>query len=437
MLTKLFNPKSVCVIGASNKPGKIGYTIMENLLHYKVHRDIYPINIDSPQILGLKAYSKVSDIPIKELDLAIVCVPKVFVAQVLKDCVKKKTKFAIIISSGFKEAGDLKAEQEIIDIAKKGKLRLVGPNVLGMFDNYSKLDCVFLPIATQKRPKEGIISLVSQSGTVGAILIEQFEKAKIGLNKFVSYGNASDINECDFLEYLNNDKDTKIIAMYIEEIMNGKKFVELLKRIKKPIIILKAGKSKKGSQSIQSHTGNLAGDYSVYKGIFEQFGIINAESIHQLINYSKAMLLKPIKNVTIITNGGGYGILLSDALEKYGVPILELSDKTKDVLKKQLPFGVGVRNPIDVMGDSNAERYIKAISLTEKETDTYIVILLGQTTAINKEEVIKIRDTLKKTKKNVIFISTMDSYTELIEKDFIVFEFPENLAKAISINLRK
>jgi len=436
MLERLFNPKTVALVGASNKEGKIGNTIMMNLLHYHADRTIYPININEQEVLGKKAYSKIYDIPEKELDLAIISVPKDFVIDVIKDAGKKKTKFAIIISSGFKEAGDLKAEEELIKIAKKNKVRIVGPNVLGMFDNYSKLDCIFLPLAMQKRPKPGNISLVSQSGTVGAILVNEYYKAHIGLDKFVSYGNSSDLNECDFLEYLAKDDNTKIIASYVEEIIDGKRFINIVKKYKKPLIILKAGKGKKGSQSIQSHTGNLAGDYSVYKGLFKQFGIINADNIDELVNFSKAMLLRKIKNVTIITNGGGYGILLSDALEQNKIPILDFSDSMLAKLKKELVFGAGVKNPIDLMGDASAERYLQAIKLTESVTDTYIIILLGQTTAINKEGVMQLSNALKSMTKNVVFISTMDSYTEILEKDFLVFEFPEQLAKALSVNVK-
>jgi len=437
VLDNLFNPKSIALVGASNHEGKIGNTILQNLLYYNTNRKIFPINLKEDLILGLKAYRKVSLLPLKQIDVLIVAVPKVFVYDVLKDASKKKIKYAIIISSGFKESGDLEAEKKIVSLAKRNNIRLIGPNVLGMLDNYSKFDSLFLPIKTQNRPKEGSISLISQSGTVGAILLEQFEKEKIGMNFFVSYGNASDINECDLLEYAHNDDNTKVIACYIEEIIDGKRFLNLIKKIKKPLIILKAGKGKKSSESIQSHTGNLAGDYSVYKGIFKQFNVINANNIHELINYSKAMLLKKIKNVTIITNGGGYGILLSDALEKYNVPILEFSDALKSKLKKELPFGVGIKNPIDIMGDAGYDRYLKAIELTKTETDTYIIILLGQTTSINRDVVKEITTLTNKIKKNVLFISTMDSYSNILENGHLVFEFPEDLAEAISVNIKR
>ncbi len=265
-LDALFFPKSICVVGASNKVGKVGNTIMQNLLKYKRKHNtsLFPVNLNEEKILGIKAYKKVSDIPAKNLDLVVVCVPKEFVISVLQDCAKKKTKFVIIISSGFKETGDFKSENKIKEIAKKNKIRIVGPNVLGILDNSTKLDTLFLPSSKEKRPDFGNISVISQSGTVGAILLDKFAELGTGINKFVSYGNAVDINECDLIEFLNADKNTKVICAYIEEIVDGKRFLKLMKTKKKPIIILKAGKSKKGIQSVQSHTGNLAGDFNFF-----------------------------------------------------------------------------------------------------------------------------------------------------------------------------
>lgn len=434
-MKELFNPKTIAVIGASNKKGKIGNTILENLLISK--KSIYPINLDEKKILGLKAYPSLKNIPIKNLDLAIIAVPKNYVLNVLQDCVVKKTKYVIIISSGFKEAGDLDSELKIKDFAKKNKIRIIGPNVLGIYDNYSNLDTLFLSKESQKRPKKGNISLISQSGTVGGILINQFEKKSLGLNKFVSYGNACDVNECDLIEYLNKDKNTQIIACYIEEIIDGKRFIKILRKQKKPIIILKAGKSRKGSESVQSHTGNLAGDYSIYNGIFNQFNIVSANTVNELVNFS-AILSKPkTKNITIITNGGGYGILLSDYFEEYNIPILDFSDNLKNVLKKNLPFGVSVKNPIDIMGDANTERYLTAINLTKQISDTYVIILLGQVSTINKEEVLNLKKGLEKLNKNIFIISTMDEYTKILQENFLVYEFPEDLAKSLSKNLLK
>lgn len=434
-MQELFNPKTIALIGASNKKGKIGNTILQNLLLSK--KAIYPINLDEKIILGLKAYSSLKSIPIKNLDLAIIAVPKAYVFDVLKDCAVKKTKYVIIISSGFKEAGDLDSELKIKSFAKKNKIRIVGPNVLGIFDNYSNLDTLFLSRDSQKRPIKGNISLISQSGTVGGILINQFEKKNLGLNRFISYGNACDINECDLIEELNKDINTKIIACYIEEVIDGKRFIELLRKQKKPLVILKAGKSKKGSQSIQSHTGNLAGDYSVYNGIFNQFNVINANTVNELVNFSSTLSKPKIKNVTIITNGGGYGILLSDYFENYNIPILELSEIQKEKLKKALPLGVGLKNPIDIMGDSNCERYLTAINLTKSFSDTYVIILLGQVSTINKDDVLNLKKELEKLNKNIFFISTMEEYTKILQEKFLVYEFPEDLANYLKILIKK
>jgi acyl-CoA synthetase (NDP forming) len=434
-MQELFNPKTIALVGASNKKGKLGNTILTNLLFSK--KQIFPINLDDKLVLGLKAYSSLKEIPIKNLDLAIIAVPKLYVFDVLKDCAVKKTKYVIIISSGFKEAGDLDSELKLKTFAKKNKIRIIGPNVLGIFDNYSNLDTLFLSRESQKRPIKGNISLISQSGTVGGILINQFEKHNLGLNRFISYGNACDVNECDLIEELNNDVNTKIIACYIEEVIDGKRFVDLLRKQNKPLVILKAGKSKRGSESVQSHTGNLAGDYSVYNGIFNQFNVINANTVNELVNFSSVLSKPKIKNVTIITNGGGYGILLSDYFENYNIPILELNEKQRDKLKKALPLGVGLKNPIDIMGDANTERYLTAINLTKDFSDTYVIILLGQVSTINKEEVLNLKKELEKLNKNIFFISTMEEYTKLLQESFLVYEFPEDLAKTLSKNIKK
>ncbi len=439
-LNALFFPKSICVVGASNKVSKVGNTIIQNLLKFKKkhNADLFPVNLNEEKILGIKAYKKVSDIPTINLDLLVVCVPKEFVLSVLQDCAKKKTKFAIVISSGFKEIGDLNSENKLKEIAKKNKIRIVGPNVLGVLDNTTKLDTLFLPSSKEKRPDFGNISVISQSGTVGAILLDKFAELGTGINKFVSYGNASDINECDLIEFFNSDKDTKVICCYIEEIVDGKRFLKLMKTKKKPIIILKAGKSKKGIQSVQSHTGNLAGDFNVYNGVFKQFEIVNADTVNELVDFSKAKLLKPIKSTTIITNGGGYGILLSDFFEKYTVPVKEISEKTKNILRKNLPKGVSVRDPFDLMGDADAKRFLETIKLTEKETDTFVVVLLGQTPALTKETVENLLHGIAKIKKQFVFLSTMKAYTKIIaKKGFCVFENPEDLAKGLSLIVKK
>ncbi len=431
-MKELFNPKNIVLIGASNTEGKIGNTIMKNLLSY--NGKLYPININENEVLNLKAYKTVLDIPDNNIDLSIIAIPKEFVAKTLEDLGKKKTKYCIIISAGFKEAGDLNAEEQIKKIAKKYNIRLIGPNTLGILDMNSKLDCIFLPKDLERRPKNGDISIISQSGTVGATIVDLMAEKNIGLSKFISYGNASDINESDLLEYLEKDKDTKTIIAYVEEVIDGKRFFNVAKKMRKPIIFLKAGLTEAGQKSVMSHTGALAGQMEVYDGILKQLGITQVFSVKNLLEFAKIQPLKKIKDVCIITNGGGYGIILTDQLELNKVKLTKFSDKQKEKIKKELPFGVSVNNPIDLMGDANSERYIKAIEKTKDFVDTYIIVLLGQTPKLNKEEVEKLIKYIEQNKiKKVVFLSTYSKYTKVLEKKYITYEWPNTLAKAIQL----
>lgn len=432
-MNSLFNPKTIALIGASNTDGKIGNTIMKNLLDY-TNGKIYPINITETNILGEKAYKTILDIPEKSIDLTIIAIPKEFVAKSLEECGKKKTKYCIIISAGFKETGNLKSEDELKKIAKKYKIRIIGPNTLGCIDLHSGLDCIFLPKDLERRPKAGDISIISQSGTVGATIVDLMAEKNVGLSKFISYGNATDINESDLLEYLEKDNNTKTIIAYVEEVIDGKRFFDVAKKMTKPIIFLKAGLTERGQKSVMSHTGALAGQMEVYDGILKQLGITQVFSVKNLLEFAKIQPLKKIKDVCIITNGGGYGIILTDQLELNKVKLTDISEKQKSKLKTNLPFGVSVNNPIDLMGDANADRYITAIENTKDFVDTYIIVLLGQTPKLNKDEVEKIIGYLKKEKiKKVVFLSTYSKYTRMLEKDFIAYEWPNTLAKAVKL----
>jgi len=427
-MKNLFNPKNIAVIGASSKPNSVGNVIFKNVLNY--NKKVYGINIKQEIISRHKTYKSIKDVPEKQIDLVIIAVPQRFVINVLKESAFKKVKFAIIISAGFKEIGNIKDENEIIQIAKLNNIRIIGPNVLGILDLHSKLDCLFLPEEELKRPKKGNISIISQSGTIGSAILDMLNRNNLGLSKFISYGNASDINESDLLEYLLKDKNTKYILIYAEEIKNGEKFFKIAKKAKKKIIILKSGLSKKGQEAVMSHTGALAGNLKIYDGIFKQLGVIHANSVKDCFDYLKVITLKKPKNVLVITNGGGYGILITDLLEKYGIIFKKISEKEKKSLSF-LPKIASLRNPIDIIGDSDAERYIKVISTIK--SDLYVVVLLGQTPEITKKQVQIIIDKLKPKKNKIIFLSTYVPFTEMLKKEFITFEYPKELANSLSI----
>jgi acetyl coenzyme A synthetase (ADP forming)-like protein len=369
-LNAAFNPKTVAVIGASGTPGKIGYIIFNNLIKGRFKGRVYPVNPNTKVILGRITYPSILDVP-EEIDLAIIVVKAELVENVLQECIKAGVKVAVIISANFKEVGGegLKREERLKEIINKSKIRVIGPNCMGIFDNYSGLDMLFLPETRMEKPKPGNISIISQSGAVMAIFLDWMAKENIGVAKGVSYGNRIDIDEADLIQYLAYDEETKVILVYIEGLdeSKGKKFIQACKftALQKPIIVVKGGKTEASSKAVMSHTGAMAGSYSVYKAAFKQAGVIEAENIQEMFDMAKALAMQPLpagKNVAVISNTGGIGIMAVDALESRGLSIPELDEETKTYLRNNLPAGASVRNPVDLTANATAEHYRLAIN---------------------------------------------------------------------------
>jgi acetate---CoA ligase (ADP-forming) len=300
MLDTFFNPSSIAVIGASHTPGKIGYEILSNILKSNFKGKVYPVNPNVTSILGIGTYKSIKEIE-SPIDLAIISLPAPLIPEVLSDCVKKKVKSVIIVSGGFSEIGEKgkKLEDELKNIISKSQTRVLGPNVLGIYDSYTGLNTIFLPRERVKMPEKGIISIISQSGSIASTLIDVLGEHRIGISKFISYGNAMDIDESDLIEYLGNDPNTKIIAAFIEGVKNGKKFINTVRSVsnKKPIVILKGGKTEYGSKAALSHTGALAGSYKIYSSVFKQLGVIEAKTWEEFLDFSKAFL-QPVPKET-------------------------------------------------------------------------------------------------------------------------------------------
>lgn len=395
-LDSFFNPNSIAVIGASRTPGKIGYTILENLkLSFK--GKIYPINPNASEILGLQAFSSVLEIK-EPIDLAIIVVKAEMVKGIMEECVKKKIKGSIIISSGFSEIGKKERELELLKITK-GKSRIIGPNVVG---NYSKnLDMIFLPLERLKRPPDGSISFISQSGAVGSAILDLISNEGVGIAKFISIGNKIDVDETELIDFLGKDLQTRCIALYLESVSKGKQFVEVCKKTakKKPIVAYKAGKTNKGSEAVVSHTGALAGEAEVYKAAFKQAGIIEAESLEEIFDFSKALASQPIpkdNKIAVVTDGGGFGIIAADTAVQRGLELPKLSPEAEKALKNLLPeYGI-VHNPIDLTGDATTERYKKALDIVfkDKTISGVVVIALFQIPTLGED----ILDVLKDCK---------------------------------------
>ena len=448
-LDTFFNPSSVAIIGASHTPGKVGYEILQNFVRNEYPGKIFPINPDTAPILGKEVYSSILDIK-DQIDLAIVAIPANVVPKVLRECVKKKIESVIVVSGGFSETGAAgkKLEDELKKIIQKSKTRLLGPNCIGTLDAHTKLDTLFLSQSRMKRPSAGNIAFISQSGAVGSTILDWLSDEKFGISKFISYGNSSDLNEADFLEYLGKDETTKVIVMYMEGIKSeGKKFVDVLKKTveTKPVIILKAGKTEMGTKAVASHTGSLAGSARIYSAVFNQTNAIEASDWEELFDFAKVFSTQPFpkgNKVAVITDGGGFGVLATDECVRQG---LELPEPTKDMIKlfkKIFPPHVILHNPIDLTGDATEERYKIAIEacLKSKNYDGVIAITLFQVPTI-KEQIVDILTDMKKYKKPFICCAVGSRFTkkivEKLENNGIpVFLTPERAVKSFAALVR-
>ncbi len=382
-LKPLFYPKSAAIIGASRNDQKIGHLIFKNLVKSGFRGELYPINPKAENILGYPAFSSITNLP-KPADLAIIVVPANIVPAVLEEVGQSGTKIAIIISAGFAETGPAGQEKqkELLKIAQKYHLRILGPNCLGIINPWIGLNASWGEILPQK----GDIAFASQSGALAAPIIELVSEAGLGFSYFASLGNKADLSETDLLEFFGQDKKTNLILAYLESFKNGRQLISLASKIttQKPLIILKSGQTKQGAKSAQSHTASLATPQKVTQGVFSQANIINADSIEGMINLAKLLTtLKGKKTgpkVAIITNAGGPGVLTADAIAKNGLLLANISSKTVKKLKKFLPQAASLNNPIDILGDANKDTYFKTsqITLTDSNVDCLMVILTKQ-----------------------------------------------------------
>ncbi len=357
MIDKFFNAKNVAIIGASANKKKLGNNILVNFKK-NFKGKIYPVNIKEKEIEGLRCYGSVKDIRVK-VDLAVIVVPAKIANLVVEECAETGVKAIIIISAGYRESGSdgIILENQLKSVIKRDNVRVIGPNCIGVLDNYSGIDTIFSPYERMERPKEGGISIISQSGSFGTALIDWCAENKIGINKFVSFGNRVDVGECDLVDFFSKDRKTELIIIYLEGPKNGKELMDVLKKTtkKKPVIVLKAGKSDKGAAAAASHTGSLAGSYKIFSSAMKQCGAIEARSLDELFDFTKVLSKLGSakgKRVAIITNGGGYGVLSADACIHEGLELAELSHSSITEIKKTMPEFAGVHNPLDLIGDA-------------------------------------------------------------------------------------
>jgi len=407
-LRPIFSPKSIAVVGASRSPMKIGYEILQNILVQGYTGKVYPINPETPQIMGLKTQPSVLAVK-DDIDLAIIAVPAEFVPKVMTECAKKKVKGAIVISSGFGETGEKgKAlEDEVLQIARKGGIRLIGPNTLGYKDPIDSLDAAFV----FGMPRPGEIALISQSGALCIGMIYYANGEYIGLSRVISVGNKADVDDADLIDYLDADNATKVIAMYIEGIKDGKKFLDSARRCRKPIVAIKAGRTPAGSAAASTHTGSLSGSDAVYDSAFKQVHIQRAYDVIEMFDFARALAYQPpaqTNKVGIISNGGGAGIMIADWCESIGLKVPNLSKKTVEALRPHLPLSItAARNPLDVTGDARFHRYhaTGSIMLSDPNVDALIMTCVHAGIARPREyvgAVIKLVEEKRNLKKPIV-----------------------------------
>ncbi|MBM3157369.1 MAG: acetyl-CoA synthetase [Chloroflexi bacterium] len=351
-LDYLFNPRSAAVIGASNIPGKWGCDIL-NLLLTRGQRQVYPINKNRPEVLGVKAYPGLSDVP-GPVDFAVITVASEALPVAMEDCARKGVKTALVISGGFAETGaeGTKLELKLLEIARRGGIRFIGPNCAGHFNTYAGLfTAPYLPPLNQ-----GPVSFITQSGNLGLVVLALAHEMGLGFSKYVSSGNEADLHFEDYLEYLGQDDTTKVIIGYVEGLREGRRFLNLARKItkKKPVIIMKVGSSDCGAQAARSHTAALSGSDELSDAAFRQAGVIRVDEVSDLLDVTLVMLGQPLprgKKVAVLTVGGGLGVIAADALKKHGLELSELSPATLKKLGSVLSGRWSRGNPVDTSGD--------------------------------------------------------------------------------------
>jgi len=441
-LDYFFKARSVAVIGASTRPGKIGHEILRNLVEGEYEGKVYPVNPRAEEILGVKCYRSVSEIP-GEVDLAVLSIPPGAVPDVVEECGKKGVKAIVIVSGGFKEVGPEGAElqRKTVEIARKYGMRVIGPNCIGIFDGETRLDTFFQSRERMLRPPKGNIAFLTQSGTFGCAFLEWAAEDGVGISKFVSYGNRADVDESDLIRYLGEDPDTKVIAIYAESISNGRKFMEVCRDVskRKPIVVLKSGRTEQGSKAAVSHTGSLAGSYKVISSAFKQCGVIEVRTFEELYDVSKALSMLPPAagpRIAMVTNGAGPCVMATDEIVSRGMMLAEYSKKTLEELRKRLPSYALVGNPVDLTGSATKKDYEISMRLLLEDlaVDILMVFFVFQDTPL-EDDIVEVVPRMKEYGKPILAVASGGPYTkkqskELEKRGIPVFSSPERAVAA-------
>jgi acetyl coenzyme A synthetase (ADP forming)-like protein len=375
VMDRMMNPRAVAVIGASAEDGKIGNSVMKNLINGGFAGDIYPVNPKADEILGRKAYASIKDVP-GEVDVAVFAIPAKFVASAIDECGAKGVPAAVLIPSGFAETGNVELQREVVETARRHGIRLLGPNIYGYYYTPSNLCATFCTPYDVR----GGVALTSQSGGIGMAILGFSRTTKMGVSAIVGLGNKSDVDEDDLLTFFEEDPNTHCVAMHLEDLKDGRAFVSAAQRItkKKPVVVLKAGRTAMGARAASSHTGALAGDDKVYDDILRQSGVVRAPGLNEMLEYARGLPLLPTpqgENVVIITGAGGSGVLLSDACVEAGLSLMDIPPDLDEAFRRFIPPFGAAGNPIDITGGEPPSTYEATIRLGLEDPRIHALIL--------------------------------------------------------------
>lgn len=435
----IFNAKSIAVIGATDKKGKIGNDIIKSLLKCYEGK-IIPVNVKGGEILGLTVYKSLEEYG--PVDLVVIAIPAVHIINAVENCGELGIKNIIVISAGFKEISEdgAKLENELIGICNKYDIKLVGPNCLGVIDTYNDMNASFSADMALK----GKISFMSQSGAIMSAILDYADKKNIGFSRIVSLGNKAIINEKDCIENFVEDVNTEVIIGYLEGIVDGPNFITACREAskKKPILIIKSGRTSKGSEAVSSHTGTIAGSDSAYEAAFSQAGVLRIDSLAEMMDYSTAFALSPLpkgNKIVIITNAGGPGIMVTDEIIRQGMELAEISEDTKNRLKEGLAPTASVKNPVDILGDASPETYKFALDvvLDDPNVDGVIFLVTPQSVTDGEGTARVAIDAVKKTDKPILCSFFGGTEFEKAEKILSKEGIPNYLYPRMAVNSMK
>ena len=445
-LDPIFSPRSIAVVGASRRRGSIGFALLHNLVTNEFNGAIYPVNPNAQAIHSLKCYPSMAAIP-DPVDLAVVMVPRRQVQGVVEECLAKGVRGLVVISAGFSETGEEGAQHERLlrETVRAAGVRMIGPNCMGVINTApeASLNATFAPTPA----RQGHIGFVSQSGALGVAILNVAQDLGIGLTQFVSMGNKADISGNDLLEHWEDDPETRVIAMYLESFGNPRRFTEIAKRVtrKKPVLVVKSGRTAEGARAASSHTGAIAGTDVTVSAFLDQCGVLRANTIEELFDVARALARCPLpegNRVGIVTNAGGPAIMATDACVNLGLRMADLADETRTLLRSFLPAEASVANPVDMIASANAEGYARALAAVLDDPGVDMALVINVTPLLsNPVDILEAAGAVAKTRSKPVLAVMMatDEFYESVKETIDlppVHRFPESAARALMMLAR-